>query len=607
VSRGVLLHRRALLGLFGAVAAAPLLPPLAFGQAREKLLLAGGAVARAKAAINTHPQGVEILRRVTRNAEELLAKPPAERRNEPGRAVILPYSREVLERVQTLGAAHFLLDDARFARRGAAELLAAAAQPDWNPVHFLDTAEMSASLGLGLDWFGDAMEAADRKTVANALLLKGIEPGFAEHARGAFWTKATHNWNIVCNGGMTIAALALSADAPDQSRRMIDLSLSSARIAFASFAPDGGWIEGPSYWDYATRYAVYLLAALESAGIGDRGLAAQPGFSATGRFFMHATGPTGLVYNYADSPETIRRSAHRFWLSRRFNRPDWAGDELARKGSPRGMHALWFPEVVGTPAASEEPLDAHFTSAQVAMFRSAWGDPAAVYLACKGGDNAANHAHLDLGSFVLESGGERFAIDLGPDDYALEGYFDRAKRYGYLRNASPGHNVLLKDGANQLLGAKAALASFRSTPGFACAVAQLDEAYAGLKHRRGFALVDRAWALVVDEAAPERASDLQWQMLTRAAVSLKGAGAVLTQGQATLHARIVAPAGAEFAVESAAAPPPQDPNKGVTRLIVRFPGQTAPLRVAVAFGPTDAPPPRVRGYASVALDRWSGA
>ncbi len=602
-----MIHRRGLLRLIGATALAPLLPPLALGQTQAGLMLAGDAVERAKAALSAHPQGADILKRVTRRAEELLTAPPAKREFEPGRAVMLPTSREVLERVQTLGAAHFLTGDRRFAERAVSEILAACAQVDWNPVHFLDTAEMSHAVGLGLDWLGGDMTAAQRRTVVDALLNKGLTPGFAEHAKRTFWTKAAHNWNIVCNGGMAVAALALRRDAPEQSAGMLALSLDSARIAFASFSPDGGWIEGPAYWDYATRYAVYLLAALESAGVDDRGLAASPGFAETGRFYMHATGPTGLAFNFADSGETMRRSAHRFWLARRFNHPAEAGDELARKGTPRGMHALWFPDRIGTPASTGEKLDACFAGARVAMFRAGWDNPKAVYLACKGGDNTANHAHLDLGSFVLDANGERFAVDLGPDDYALSGYFEKNKRFDYLRASSAGQNVLLMNGANQRLDAKAELASFRSTPGFACAIAMLDEANAGLKHRRGFALVDRAWSLVVDEAAPGSAADLKWQTHTRAKATVQGASAILSLNQATLYAQIVEPAGAVFDVESAAAPPPQNPNTGISRLVIRFPNQAKPLRVAVAFGPTAAPPPRVIGRARLALANWAGA
>ena len=43
------------------------------------------------------------------------------------------------------------------------------------------------------------------------------------------------------------------------------LAIATARAAFASYGPDGGWDEGPGYWDYATQYAVFLCASLDSA------------------------------------------------------------------------------------------------------------------------------------------------------------------------------------------------------------------------------------------------------------------------------------------------------------------------------------------------------
>ena len=52
----------------------------------------------------------------------------------------------------------------------------------------------------------------------------------------------------------------------------------------ASFAPDGGWPEGPGYWDYATQYNVFYLAALETALGTDFGLDKTPGFADTGNF-----------------------------------------------------------------------------------------------------------------------------------------------------------------------------------------------------------------------------------------------------------------------------------------------------------------------------------
>ena len=47
----------------------------------------------------------------------------------------------------------------------------------------------------------------------------------------------------------------------------------------------------------------------------------------------------------------------------------------------------------------------------------------ALFLAAKGGLNRGYHSHLDLGSFVLDAFGQRWAEDLGPEDYGLPGYF----------------------------------------------------------------------------------------------------------------------------------------------------------------------------------------
>jgi len=63
-----------------------------------------------------------------------------------------------------------------------------------------------------------------------------------------------------------------------------------------------------------------------------------------------------------------------------------------------------------------------------------------------------NHGQLDLGNFELDALGERWARDLGSDDYNLDGYFDRkpgGKRWNYYRNISQSHNVPLIGGEGQ--------------------------------------------------------------------------------------------------------------------------------------------------------------
>ena len=180
------------------------------------------------------------------------------------------------------------------------------------------------------------------------------------------------------------------------------------------------------------------------------------------------------------------------------------------------------------------PLDARYQAAHLAFFRSAWNDKDAIYVGFKGGDNAANHAHLDLGTFVLDALGQRWAVDLGPDDYDLPGYFG-PERLTYERLKTSGQNTLLMDGADQDPKAVAPLTSYRSSADGGFAIADLTAAYAGsgaTRVHRGVSLRDnRTRVLIQDEVETSRAVELAWTMHTQAAVEVQGDRALLTPGR----------------------------------------------------------------------------
>jgi len=91
------------------------------------------------------------------------------------------------------------------------------------------------------------------------------------------------------------------------------------------------------------------------------------------------------------------------------------------------------------PVAAGLPLGKYWRHVETATLRSRWNDPQAIFVGLHGGSNAFNHSHLDLGSFVLEALGQRWAVDLGADDYNLPGYFG-GKRFSYYRLRAEGHN-----------------------------------------------------------------------------------------------------------------------------------------------------------------------
>ena len=92
----------------------------------------------------------------------------------------------------------------KYLKRAEKELLAVSAFSDWNPSHFLDVAEMTMAAAIGYDWLYSALAESSRTRIKEAILEKGIRPSF--NSRHNNWLKAPHNWNQVCNAGMTFGA-----------------------------------------------------------------------------------------------------------------------------------------------------------------------------------------------------------------------------------------------------------------------------------------------------------------------------------------------------------------------------------------------------------------
>jgi len=283
-----------------------------------------------------------------------------------------------------------------------------------------------------------------------------------------------------------------------------------------------------------------------------------------------------------------------FWLARTFNQPIFAWHQRQHLVRPEALDLIWFEPGGKGPVGSDLPLDAFFRGIDVVFFRSAWEDPKAIFIGFKGGDNRVSHSHLDLGTFVMDAGGYRWAVDLGPDNYNLPGYFGK-NRWTYYRLSTPGHNTLTLGGENQNPRAKAPIIGFGSSPARAWAVADLSSAYAAQAKSvlRGLTLISRREVLVQDELVVAEPVDVVWSLHTPAKVELMGNEALLSQGDWRVKAQILQPAGAHFEVTKADPPPPQAQQPNVRKLLVRLPGAVGELRLAVLLSPypADSKPP----------------
>lgn len=506
------------------------------------------------------------------SAEQLLKRPVC--RHELRDGVRLLYvSREVRDLVLTLGLMYRLTGDTRYADRLWAEVDAASRFPDWNPKHFLDTAEMTCAIAIAYDWLYERWTDDQRKQLRGAIVHLGLEPALDVYRStdGGFSRRA-NNWNQVCNGGILTGALAIAEDEPNISGDILARAVASLPIAMKQFAPDGAWGEGPGYWRYATEYNSIALAALRSATGTDFDLAKMPGFASTGDMPLAFTGPLGLTFNYADANPSFAGAPALFWLASAFDKPAYAAFQIPyAKDHPSAFDLLWGASwLVRKPAMTSQPLDRMFHHDNLVFLRSAWSDPRALFIAFKGGDNRISHAHLDLGSFVFDAHGQRWAIDVGPDDYNRPGYFSKTQRWTFYRCRAEGNNTLLinpgKD-PDQSITATAEVTNFSSTKDRASAIVDLTNAYANhgaTSVRRGFALIDgRSQLLIQDEVkSAEKPLDYWWFMHTDAAVEIApdGTTATLKKGGETLIARIASPAGAKFTVMPAKSLPTSPPE-----------------------------------------------
>ncbi len=519
---------------------------------------------------------------VIREADRQLTTKPVERVLIGRR--LLDKSRTCLSRVMHLGLAWRLTGEKKYVERARLELTAVAGFADWNPKHFLDVAEMTTAVAIGYDWFYPAWDEQTRGLLRSAIIEKGLKPSLTSNS----WTRATNNWNQVCNGGMAVGALAVAESEPALAAQIIARAINTVPVSMHEYSPDGAYPEGPGYWDYGTTFNVILISALESVFGTDFGLSKRPGFLATADYYLHVTGPSGYYFNYSDCGRGGQGvSPAMFWFAARRNESHLLWREMpklvdgARSTSRRShdrtypMVLLWMPPGFGKPA---QPPSLSWTgggTTPVALHRSSWSADA-TFVAIKGGSPSANHAHMDIGTFVMDADGVRWADDLGSQDYhSLESrgvnLWDKKQdgpRWNVFRLGTSSHNVLMIDGQQQRVDGKAPIVLAK--PGRT--VVDTTSVYRGqlAAARRGASLQSDRSVRVQDELTTlGKPVTARWAMVTQADVRIDGPGrATLTQGGRTLSFRVVAPAGAQLKIYPTNPPPaPTDAANKDTRMI----------------------------------------
>lgn len=552
-----------------------------------RLLLNDEDLERLRVTIHDVPQAHHLYTELAKEADRLVSQPPLEYKPLSSRTSLTAH--HACDRIYTLALMYRLDRKRPYLDRAARELRAIAAFRDWNPSRFLDTAEITHAMAIGYDWLYGALSPDDRQVVRDAIFQKGLDPAIPIYERQLNWTTNHYYWNPVCNGGLTIAALAVAEDDMQKCEAIVRFAVDSLPRALSTYGPDGGWPEGETYWNVATRYVALMLGAMESAVGTDFGLGGNKRLERTGRFRLYTTGPTGRVFNFGDAAEDDGSVPEMFWLARHTSQPPFSWLEahhIDKTGRSDCLDLVWYDRDQKAPSGPAWPLNAIFPALGVATFRSSWEEPDALFLATAARDNKSPHAHLDLGTFIFEAGGVRWAIDPGPDEYG-SGSTNGRPRFSYYRTRTDSHNTVTIDDENQDPHADARITRYELTPDLAWVQFDLTHAYPGKVRmmQRRIGLAQRQAVLIQDSVRADQPVEAVWGMVTDAEISLAGQHAELRKDNWILAAEIITPRHALFDVESTRSQPPQTPNAGTRKLIARLGEKVTDLELNIALTP----------------------
>lgn len=511
-------------------------------------------------------------------------------------------SRAYVLRLGTLSLAYRLYGEQKYLDAANKTLLWVCGYKDWDSKHYLDTAEMTTAVAIAYDWLFDALPETTRKIIKGSIYKNAISNVLREYEKGGpgSWAKRETNWNVVCNTGMTLGALAVAEDYPEEAETILKNAAHYMPNCLKHFAPDGVCYEGPAYWGYTNSYLSLYLKAVNDNGGDQGGIGQLPGVSRTALFYKRTLTPSGQRFNFGNaSAEEVLNTPAFFFFSKHYGQPEiaeWFRKEIEktiRQNQP--MHQLFFLSLPwfnpASPAQNEQipALEVYHNSINdLLVLNVDRKEKGSVFLVAKGGLPNQAHQQMDCGTFIIESDSVCWTEDLGADDYALPGFWDGkpgGDRWKYFRNNNFSHNTLNIDRQPQYANGKAFVCEENTHTAHPYARLDLSEVYKVQTHKafRKFTLINDHTIEVEDEVEVRNTSStVFWTAATKADVTINGSVAQLQKDGKVFYFRILSPEGTTFHTYPAYNTYlGEKPIKGITMLEIACPAQGGKAKITV--------------------------
>lgn len=535
-----------------------------------RILLLEGEEAQIKEMISSDAKWKKMHDAIIKECNAIITKPELERVMIGRR--LLGTSRELLRRVFYLSYGYRMTGNVLYSNKAEKEMLAVSRFTDWNPTHFLDVGEMTMGVAIGYDWLYNVLPESTKNELKHAIVHKGLNP--SKDSNYNWFLRTENNWNQVCNAGMTFGALAVQEDYPSLANEIIERAFETIPLSMEVYDPDGVYPEGYGYWGYGTTFNILFLSAVEKALNSDRGLSQSPGFLQTSDFLKHMSAPSGKNFNWSDNGQGTNLSPAMFWLASKRNDPSvlWEQkqfleeDNFSKFTQIRELPAImiWAKNLaLNNITEPEEKFWYGQGTNPVAMMRTSWSDPNAIYLGFKSGSPSVNHGHMDVGSFVMEADGVRWASDPGMQNYesleskgmSIFGKTQDAQRWTIYRTNNHSHNVITINNQHQQVKGYGKIDKYSDEDKFSFAVSDISSIYSNQMKKvvRGVAIKDGKYVVVRDEVETTgKETKFKWAMFTFADVELSNNSAILTSDNKKLYLKVEGPSGIEMKTWSTA-------------------------------------------------------
>ena len=339
--------------------------------------------------------------------------------------------------------------------------------------------------------------------------------------------------------------------------------MESIRQPMTVYVNNGAYPEGYGYWIYGTTYNVLFIDLLETIWKKDFGLCEAPGFLNTASFMQHMEGTARAVnglavtkslervtesrhaslqcFNFADNGSSTVVNPVMYWFAGKTNTPSLIWRELDKlkalevrkdpsltKDRYLPMLLIWSKDILFKDITT--PVERMYTGqgkSALAIMRTSWESDNAIYLGVKGGTPKESHGHMDIGSFVMESDGIRWAMDFGAQDYhSLESkgidlwnMTQESPRWDVFRYNNMAHNTLTVNGKKQIIAGYAPVENITEKDGQMSVSMDLTSLYrtevSSLK--RGVGIINNEYVLIRDEIrTDDKAASIRWNLLTAA-------------------------------------------------------------------------------------------